>query len=104
MSPNENESSEENCFIENLTMAQIVECLSRILPCLKKDNVIVDSEYRLTLVDLMELLIALLITEIQNLKHKKELHQRQKNEKVKHVEARKSIRKIALKKINENST
>ncbi|KAG5670274.1 hypothetical protein PVAND_000551 [Polypedilum vanderplanki] len=61
-----------NGFLENIELSESVDCLCRTLPFLRKGKCIVESEYRLTLLDIVELIIALLKKEIWIVKQQKQ--------------------------------
>jgi hypothetical protein len=58
----------------------------------KKQNQIVDSEYRLNILDVMELLIAVLIKEISTIKRKQSLKEKEEKLKIE-TELKKTQRK-----------
>lgn len=72
----------KNCFLENIELSESVECLCRALPVLRKGKCIVESEYRLTLLDIVELIIALLKKETSIVKQKRKM-QEESHEKLK---------------------
>jgi hypothetical protein len=70
-------------------MLETLECLQQMFPFLKMYNTIVESEYRLNMLDLMEILIVLL---------SKELKSKQKSEEKSKIDDKKSKKNIKRKK------
>jgi hypothetical protein len=70
MSTDDVDERDKSQFLANLTTLDIIECLTECLPFLKKENYIAESEYRLTLLDTIELLISLLKRDIAIRKRK----------------------------------
>lgn len=80
----------EKKFFENLSHADVLECLNETLPFFKRDNYIVESTYPLTPLDLVELLVGLLAKDISKEKFNKGLHDYEEKLKVEQENARKA--------------
>jgi hypothetical protein len=78
-----NDEDKTRSFWENLSLAQTVECLCGILPFLRKGKFIVESEYRLTLLDTVELLIALFEREVCIVNYKQKMQEQSEQQKLK---------------------
>lgn len=86
----------------NLSRSDVLECLNETLPFFKRENYIVESTYSLTLLDLMELLIVLLMKEISMEKFNQSLREYEEKIKLEQEQnarkAKKSIRGVPRKK------
>ena len=86
----------ESFLLENLTRIETLECLQQMFPFLQKRSLIVDSDYRLNMLDTMEVLIVLLTKELSIVKYNQSL--RQQEEKLKLDSGKKSKKNVARKK------
>jgi hypothetical protein len=75
-SADESAKGARNFFFENITRTQSLDCIQQMLPFVRKHNLIVDSEYRLNMLDVMELLLVLVKKEISIGKHIKAFEER----------------------------
>lgn len=91
-----NAESNQTLFLENLTRIETFECLQQMLPFLQNRSLIVNSEYRLNTLDLMEILIALMSKELSIIKHTQIL--RDFEEKLKLESSKKSKKSVIRKK------
>lgn len=83
-------------FFENLSHADVLECLNESLPFFKRDNYIVESTYPLTPLDLVELLILLLAKDISVEKFNEGLRDYEEKLKVEQENARKAKKSIRV--------
>lgn len=88
-------------FFEKSSRTEILECLNETMPFIKRDNYIVESTYPLTLLDLMELIIVLLMKKISVEKFHQSLRdyeEKLKCEQENAKKAKKSIRTVPKRK------
>lgn len=84
------EENNEAIFLGNLTTNDCLKCLQSSLPFINNGELIINSDYSLNLLDLMELLIALLKQEIRNIKMSIKVQEIQEQLKVEQVGLKKS--------------
>lgn len=58
--------SNQKTLLKNLTMSDVIKITNEIFPFAKGDNCIIETEYRLNVLDMMEILIQLLKYEMEN--------------------------------------
>lgn len=88
-------------FFENLSQACVLGNLHETLPFFIRDNFIIETMYPLTLLDLIEFLIALMMKEISMEKFRRGLldyEEKLKSEQENARKAKKSIRMVPRKK------
>lgn len=90
-----NAEGAQNFVLANSTRSERLDSLQQVLPFLKSGELITGSEYRLSALDLMELLIVLLEKEISAVKLKQALTERDEKLKddKKAQKAKKTVRK-----------
>lgn len=62
------EENNETIFLGNLTTNDCLKCIQKSYPFINSGEMIINSDYSLNLLELMELLITLLKHEIRNIK------------------------------------
>lgn len=84
---------ENHPFLAHISRDETLNCLQQLFPFLVERNLIVDTEYRLNMLDMMEVLIALLMKELEIVKQnraRREHEEKLKSEKDNSKKAKKS--------------